>query len=178
MVGRSAKELPSDSANLGSLGTSGQLEGSKPQSLKLRNRAKNLIIETWSGRGQRWWSWLKQWSQMWRASGTGTRRDDVPAAVVVHLLCPSGVWSLGWSLPAFSFLRCLFLSFCLHFFPVFLRASQFVPVSARYHILVPVKASQNLVSSSLRLLLREIPEPSGSLRKGFLSLNILIKHGA
>lgn len=46
------------------------------------------------------------------------------------------------------------------------------------HFLVPVKAYQNLVSSSLCLLLSEIPEPSGSLMKGFLSLNILTKHSA
>lgn len=34
MVGRSGKEFPLDSADLGSLGTSGKSKGSKPQSLK------------------------------------------------------------------------------------------------------------------------------------------------
>lgn len=47
--------------------------------------------------------------------------------------------------------------------------------SVLYHFLVPVKVYQNLVSSSLSLLLCELPEPSGPLTKDFLSLSVLIK---
>lgn len=94
-----------------------------------------------------WCSW--QWSQRWRASGTGTRRDDVTVAMVVHLLCPSGVWSLGWSLPASRFLPCLL------FFFFFVRISSLCCSRPR-----PLSSYQWVLAWPLSCSCQSLSEPS------------------
>lgn len=148
-VGRSAKEFPSDSADLGSLGTSGQSKGSKLQSLW--NGAKNLTIETGSGCSQ-WCWWISAMMQLtvkpevkglWDWDQTGWRHSSRGGASSVSL------WSveLGLESPCLSFpsLSLVFLFVYLPCVAHGLGLSVCTSECLLDHFLVPVKAYQNLV---------------------------------